>query len=487
MRVGLAAITVWCTRANQVINRYPFFMAEEPLTTIIVPVALTERPLWRQVLTLGWPALVQQLLIFAVSLFDAWLAGYYPPAEGDHIAAQSAQTTAMYFGWFIASYAVLVSAGGTALVARFVGAGEPHRAIAATHQALILALILGVLGCIAGLLGIEQIVALLQLRGEAADFAADYLRPLFISLILHMIGSAGIACLVGAGDTRLGLWVLGGVALLNVPLAAYFQQQYGFMGIAVGTGVSQCVGGIAVLIVLFRGRAGLQLQLREFKPNGKLIRRLLRISIPAGIDSLLVAIGQFFFLSVVNQLSEAESSAHGHALRWEALAFLAGTAFGTAAITLVGQNLGAGQPTRAAHSAWSAFRLCCMVMCVCGVIFLVLAPAMFAVFCPHEHQRPIIDAGVPVLQLIAFAMPPLAATIVFTQALRGAGDTRVPVLFTLVGFFAIRLPLAWYLTSVNGANLGLLGAWIAMTIDVYARGICLLLRFASGRWKRIEV
>jgi Na+-driven multidrug efflux pump len=122
---------------------------------------------------------------------------------------------------------------------------------------------------------------------------------------------------------------------------------------------------------------------------------------------------------------------------------------------------------------------------------------MFGVFCPYEDQRGMIAAGVPVLQLIAFAMPPLACTIVFTAALRGAGDTRVPVLFTLVGFFLIRIPLAHALTSDHvdlgplgvwpGHPLGLWGAWLAMFGDLVVRGAFFLFRFAGGRWKRIEV
>jgi putative MATE family efflux protein len=449
-------------------------------------------PTWKLVLMLGWPALVQQLLIFAVMLFDAWLAGWY----GD-VAAQSAQTTATYLNWTISSYAVLVSVGGTALVARFIGAEDVWSAVRVTNQALVLAAGLGVLGSVAGQIWGHELMALLQLKGKAADLGADYLRPIFIVLPFQMLLLGGIACLAGAGDTRTGLWVLGGIALLNMPLAAYFRSQMGFTGIAVGTAASNLLGSLVVLVVLARGRAGLRLRLSLLWPDLGLIRRLLRISIPAGLDSLLVAVGQLCFLSIVNRLSEAESGAHGIALRWEALAFLAGTAFGTAAMTMVGQNLGAGDPERAARSGWSAFGLCCLVMCLCGVIFVVLAPQMFALFCPRLEQEPVIDAGVPVLRLIAVAMPPLAATIVFTAALRGAGDTRVPVLFTMIGFFLIRLPLAWVLTSHEldlgslgvwrGAGLGLIGAWIAMAIDVFARGGFLLLRFAGGRWRGIEV
>jgi Na+-driven multidrug efflux pump len=227
------------------------------------------------------------------------------------------------------------------------------------------------------------------------------------------------------------------------------------------------------------------------------LRRLLRVSIPAGLDSLSGVLCQLWFLSIVNRLSEAESGAHGIALRLEAMGYLSGTAFGTAAMTLVGQQLGARRPDRAARSGWLAFRLGCLVMCAMGVLFYALAPAMFAVFCPNPEQRQVVQAGVPVLRLVAFAMPPLACTIIFTAALRGAGDTRVPLLFTWVGFLLVRIPLAYYLTRDTldlgvlgtwaGWNLGLYGAWLAMVADLAVRGAFFWRRFAGGRWQKIRV
>lgn len=478
-----------------------------PTTDVVEPapssLLLSDRPAWRLVLALGWPVLLQQLLLYAVMIYDALLAGHFKPPSGSHVAAQSAQTTAIYLAWCVTSYTVLVSVGGTALVARFTGAGDRALAVRVTNQSILLAVLLGLSATAAGLVWMKELLALLQLRGEAAEFAAEYLRPLFILLVFQVVESAGIACLVGAGDTRIGLWILGGVAVINMPLARLFVYGLGpvpglgFAGIATGTAVSHVLGALAVLTVLARGRAGLRLNVRQLWPDLRLLRRLLRVSLPAGLDSLTVAVGQLWFLSVVNRLSADESGAHGIALRCEALSFLTGTAFGTAAMTLVGQNLGAGRPDRAARDTWTAFGLSCLVMCLCGVVFFTLAPQMFALFCPYKDQQGMIAAGVPVLRLIAFAMPPLACTIVFTAALRGAGDTRVPVLFTLVGFFLIRIPLAHALTGdhVNlgplgvwpGHNMGLIGAWLAMSADVFVRGAFFLYRFASGRWKRIEV
>jgi putative MATE family efflux protein len=475
-------------------------------------------PSWCLVLLLALPVLAQQGLSFLVLLSDRYLAGNLPVATG-HAAMLAAQTTAHYLAWFITCYNVLVTVGSTALVARCIGAGERRLAVEVTHQALLLAVFLGLLATAWAFLGgARWMVDVLHLRGEAADYATAYLMPLFGLLVFQTVEAAGIACLIGAGDTRTGLWVMIGVACLNVPLAWGIGrgvggfEGLGFVGIAVGTALSHTLGGLTVLTVLARGRFGLKLQWRCFLPRLDLLYRLLRISIPAGFDNLSTVVGQFWFLRIVNHFGDDTSSAHGIALVWEALGYLSGAAFGTAAMTLVGQNLGAQRPNHAARAGWMAFALGCGCMSMMGAIFYTFAPAMFRLFCPKPEQAQIVELGVPVLKLVAFAMPALASMIVFTYSLRGAGDTRVPVIFTWVGFFAVRIPLAYYLSqdsipvhipisyhysqdsfdyvnlgAIQGMNRGLYGCWLAMCADIVVRGAFFLARFARGAWQKQRV
>jgi putative MATE family efflux protein len=479
-------------------------VAPVPVSTVTPDRAIIAdqpRPTWVLVLMLAWPVLTYQLLNLIVGLSDQFLAGWF--ITTNQVAYQAAQTTGNYLAWFISSYTVLISVGSTALVSRFVGARDWPLAIHATNQSVVLGVTLGLIGSALGLIGVDRLVVWLQLQGETAGFAADYLRPLFALLVFQVVEQAGIACLVGAGDTRTGLFVLGGVAIVNLPLAWLFFHgagplpPLGFQGIALGTAVSHSLGCLAVLTILARGRAGLRLRLQQLWPDPALLRRLLRISLPAGLDSLSTACAQLWFLSIVNDLGIVAATAHGIAIRWEALAYLSGAAFGTAAMTLVGQNLGAGRPDRASHSGWVAFGLGCGIMTVMACVFFALARPMFWAFCPHAEQAPVIETGVPLLRLVAFVMPALASTIIFTSALRGAGDTRVPVLFTWIGFLLIRIPLAYLLTrpqlelgplgTVPGLDLGLFGAWLAMFADLLVRGAFFFYRFASGRWQLIRV
>lgn len=436
---------------------------------------------WRRVLRLALPALAQQLLLLSVQLYDQFLAGNFTEA---HTAALN---TANYLYWAVSSYTVVVSVGATALVARFVGGRDYAAANRAAGQAVVLAGVMGGVAAAVGALALGPFVRLLGLSGEAAGYATEYLWPLAVLLPFYMVEAGGIACLVGAGDTRTGLATLSGVVAVNVPLAWELSSgPLGFVGIAWGTGLSHSLGGLFVLAVLARGRYGLRLTLAHLTPDTTLLIRMLRVSVPAAVDSLSLTAGQLWFLTIVNSLGNIASSAHGIAIRCEGLGYLSGTAFGTAAMSLVGQNLGAREPANAARDVWAAFAAGCGVMSLMGVVFYTFAPELLRVFSPVMSRDAVITAGVPALRLVAFAMPAVACTIILTAALRGAGDTRVPVAFTWAGFLGVRIPLAYWLTSPE-VGWGLMGAWWAMFADLYLRAGFLVARFAGGRWKTIRV
>ncbi len=448
--------------------------------------------LWKRVLLLALPTLVQQLLLFVTQQYDQWLARGY---SADHRAAL---TNANYLYWFASSYSIVVSVGATALIGRCVGAGDWALANRATAQTVWLALAFGLLASLAAVISLPFLLPLLNLGPVPADIAGRYLLPLAVAFPLQLLMTGGVACLIGAGDTRTGLWVLAGVTAVNVPVA--WACSHGgdpnipdsFTGIAVGTAWSYAAGGVAVLVLLVRGRSGLKLTLPNLRPDFALLYRLLRVSVPAAFDALSVACCQLLFLSIVNRLGPAESAAHGIALRWEALGYLAGGAFAPTAMAVVSQSLGQKRPDRAERGGWTAFGMGAVAMTVMGVLFFALAEPMCRVHTTNPHE---VELAVGALRLIAFAMPAVAAWIILTAALRAAGDTRVPVLITWVGFLGVRLPLAIWFTGkapfdgweFGGPQWGLYGAWVAMVTDLYVRGLLFVWRFVSGKWKTLKV
>lgn len=452
--------------------------------------AVPGRSIAGQVVWLAMPVLVEQAMLYLVGLSDTLLTGRYLAVE--HLAAV---TVSSYLLWFLASLMMVVSAGSTALVSRLVGAGDWKTAGRICQQSIGLAWVVGALLLAVGWVAAPAVIAAMNLEGLAAREAVSYMRIVLVATPLLASLSVGVACLRGAGDTRTGMWVMGVVNVINVSLSwafvvgAFGLPNLGLRGVALGTAVGEGTGGLIVLIALARGRSGLSLDLRGLRPAWGDVRRILRISLPAAGESAANSVCQLWFLSLINRLGETATAAHGVAIRCESIAFLAIGAFAVAASTLTGQYLGARRPDLARRAATTSWGIGAAVLCGLGAIIFLLARPMFDLFL-GRGQPGVADLGVPVLRVVAFALPALATIAVLNGTLRGAGDTRWPLLIVLVGYLAVRLPLTYYLTyppSAGGAGWGLLGAWVAMLVDLNARAALVMARFLQGGWKSVRV
>jgi Na+-driven multidrug efflux pump len=228
-----------------------------------------------------------------------------------------------------------------------------------------------------------------------------------------------------------------------------------------------------------------------------LIRRILRIGVPGGIDVVLVNICHLIYLRIVLSLGDVAAAAHGVAIQVEALGYMPGGAFQISAATMAGQYLGARDLVRARHSVLMACAVATGVMVAAGVVFYVAATPLAAFFLKGEAAE-VIPLAAQLLRIVAYAMAPLALVMVLVGALRGAGDTRWPLALNLLGIVFFRVPLAYYLAkpviylpvmgwTIRGAGLGVVGAWYAAVTDIIARCILLILRFRHDAWQRIDV
>jgi putative MATE family efflux protein len=249
------------------------------------------------------------------------------------------------------------------------------------------------------------------------------------------------------------------------------------------------VGGLVILAVLFRGRSGLRIDPRWMVPDATEVRRILRISLPAAGESLTNTLCQLWFLSLINRLGATATAAHGVALRGEAIAFLTVAAFSVPASTLTGQYLGARRPDLARNAGRTAWGLGAALLAVLGAVIYTLAGPIFELFL-GGRQPGVAALGVPVLRVVAFALPALATLNILSGALRGAGDTRWPWLIVLFGYLVVRLPLTYVLATPvdeGGLGWGLYGAWIAMFADLHVRAALVAARFLHGGWRLARV
>jgi putative MATE family efflux protein len=231
--------------------------------------------------------------------------------------------------------------------------------------------------------------------------------------------------------------------------------------------------------MLVRGRGLLRLD-RLPRPEFDMLRRLIKIGLPAGGEQLAFQGALVLFARQITGLGTVAFAAHNTVLTIESISFLPGAGFAAAATTLVGQRLGAQDPEGARRSSYESFRQASIFMAGMGVLF-ILVPHWFLSLLVGDPQ--VIDAGVNPLRTVGIIQPLLAASFVFSGALRGAGDTRFPLLIKLISPWLLRLPLVFLLTPV----FGLTGAWIGLSSDLALQGILAWWRFRGGRWRQIRV
>ena len=443
--------------------------------------------LGRAVLVLALPVLAEQLLHMVVGLTDTYLANHLPDNAQ---AATAAVGTITYVMWFIGLMVGSIGAGSTALIARAKGAKHRSLANSVTGQSVSTAVLLGVVVGVLGYVFAPQFARLAGLPPQAEQYAVTYLRLLSLAMPFTMLMFIANACLRGAGDTVTPAVVMVTVDVVNLVVSFSLTRgwfglpELGFNGIAIGTMVAYVTGGTVQAVVLLSGRGGATLHLQRLRPHWHTLRRLLRIGLPAGLEGALAWGANFVVVIVINRIDQTSTmaAAHINAVRIEAISYLPGIAFAVAASALVGQSLGMKNPARAQRCAYLAFAMGGGMMTLCGVLFITLGhyPATWMTTDP-EVARLTRDC----LFRTGFIQIAFASSLIFSGALRGAGDTLSVMLLNLLSTLGVRL--CGVLVVVYYFKGGLLDIWLVLCAELLLRGALVYARFLHGGWKRVDV
>ncbi|HPT82326.1 MAG TPA: MATE family efflux transporter [Limnochordia bacterium] len=437
-----------------------------------------------RILRLAWPAIVENLLHTMVGIVDTAMVGRLGAAA---LAAVGLGNQINHLGLTIFS---ALATGSTALVARHIGAREPERARDVARQSLILGVFVSGAVMLIFLTSARGLVGFLFRRAEVGvlDQAAGYVRIVSLAMILNYFLIVINAVLRGAGNTKTPMQITALVNVINIIGNTVFiygvgpVPALGVAGAALGTAISQACGGILALRVLCRDEL---LGLRpadSFRPDWDIIRRIANIGVPAGVEQGMLRVGQLFYTMIISSLGTISYAAHQVALNAESLSFMPGAGFAVAATTLVGQNLGAGQPDDAERAGKVGRNMGMLVMSAMGIVFFLFPGPIVRIF---SQDPEVIALAVVCLRLVAVAQPSLAVWMILAGGLRGAGDTRSIMGMVMVSFLGVRVGLAYLLALRLG--LGLVGAWIAMVADLFLRSILIQLRFRRGEWKLVKV
>ena len=437
------------------------------------------------VFQLAWPVMISNLLQTLTTTVDVIMVG----ALGTEApAAVAAVGFGGQFIFLFFSVMISVSAGTIALVARAIGSNDLQEADRVLKQSLVLGAILSIPLTFVGFVFAEPILAGFGAAPDVVALGSAYIRIISLVVFFQFIGFLGSAALRGAGDTVTPLWigVLVNVVNFGINVNLIFGNRVvprlGVPGAAIGTSISYVIGALFLLVILVRGRHRLQLHLRGEWVHFDTVKRIFRIGWPAALEQILLQVAFLVWVGMVIVFGTEVLAAHQIGLRIQSFAFMPGFGFAIAATALVGQNLGARQPQTAEKSGWEAAKWSVAVMSVIALGIFGFAEPIARAFIGDPV---VVSYSVTFIRIHAVSIPAVGVFFAIDGALRGAGDTRFPLMTSLSGMYIIRLPLSALFGFVLGW--GIVGIWIPLVIEYYYRAAVIGNHFRHGKWKSLKV
>ncbi len=404
-----------------------------------------------------------------------WLGeAYFVQQLGE--AATAAVGAVGQVGWVLMVFTMMVSVGATTLSAQRWGANEidgVRRVVTATLQQ---ALFFGIVAMALWLVK-NPIWRWLGIAPKVQQLADLYFSVAVLSFPLMSLAFSLMALYRGIGDMTTPLFANLAAVGTQLFLCAVLVPTQGMVGAALALGISR-IAALVVLAERFR-----QSPLRVATPqwNGwhlKEHRELLALGVPAALQSLFWSLASTVYFAILAHTKESTAAlaALTVGLRVEALAFMPGIAFAMVAQTLVGQNIGAGQPERAREGAWQATGWCSLIMGLMGVFFVLAADWLAARFTDDPVTHRYIAAY---LRINGIAEPFLGLGMTLSGALRGMGDTLSPAIIGIVSQWLMRLPATYVLCHWFGYDA--IAAWWTMSLTTIISGFLTMWVFVRRR------
>jgi putative MATE family efflux protein len=390
-----------------------------------------------------------------------------------------------------------LTSGTLSVVSRFVGSGDCERADLTVTVSLWLVLALALPLTAAAWWYATPLIDLLSDDPRAIELGATYLRIVMLSVAFRFWSMTAARALAAAGDTRTPMYVRSLTLPTNVGLNALLVfglfgfPALGIAGAALGTAAANVLAATVFFAVLRSERSAVSLRLSGRRWDTAIARELVRVGAPLGGTRLSRSFGRFPFLFVLGVLGTEVVAAYAIGRRLMLLALMPAWGYSTASSTLVGQALGAGDPTEADAYGRHTLRLALATQLLVAAVLVVLAPTLARAFGASDVALTVTFVRVFGLGVAAFSV---ART--FRGALRGAGDTRWPLYGGLVGTWLVRLPLVSLalpagfgvgllgVTVAPGLGLGVGAVYVAILADMYTRAAVNGVRYLGGAWKR---
>jgi len=446
---------------------------------------------WKIIILLAWPIFLEQILVSLVQAVDTAMVGSLG-ANATASVAISQSPNMMINGVIMA-----MGVGFTSLVARSVGAGDTERAKSLIRQAILLVIAIGLPLAVLCFCLARHIPMWMGGAEDILDTAATYNRIFACGMLFRGMTMVLTAIYRGFGDSKTPMKINIAVNLMNVVgnfLMIYPTRQlsvfgveftmfgfgWGVAGAATATALSTIIGSLALLGVTFFRKSELQLSFKDdFRPNWKEISSVFKISFPAMCERFVMSGASVIVASTVASLGTVAVASQNLAGTAESLSFMPGFAFGTAATTLFGQSIGAKRPELGKKYVSYTIRLGAAVMFVMTLVMFFGSRFIMSIFTPDEA---VIEMGSVLVKILALIQVPQMIAMVYSGALKGAGDTKSPFLVALFSMWGVRV--LGVTICVRLLGMGMTALCTCMCTDNVVRFILFSTIYRREKWRK---
>ena len=450
--------------------------------------SMIKDPIKLDILNIAWPVLMELVLSSVFGMIDMMMLGNI--SDNTYAAAAVSSVGLTNQPLFLAlSVVQALNVGGTAMIARYYGAGEKNRMENVLKHVMLFGLFFSIPISAFGLLNAENILTFMGGEPHAVAIGASYFRVICISYLFQSFNISITGALRGIGQTQIPMRINILVNFLNVIGNAILiygllgTPALGVVGAATSTAAANLIASILLVRFLMKGNSELPFSFkRKFKLDKLTLKNLVRIGMPSAIEQLILRAGVILFIQIVSSLGTVIFAAHQIGMNILSLSFTTGQAFGISSSSLVGRSLGKKDTDLAAEYAKKTSAMGAITGLIVGTALFIGSEFFVGLY---SNDSAIIENASLALKIIAIVQPFQTHQLIVAGSLRGAGDTIFPLVSTFAGVLIVRVISAYFFVFV--LDFGLLGAWLGIILDQFLRWLLVGARFKSGKWKDIVI
>ena len=402
---------------------------------------ITEGVIWKQLLIFFFPILFGTFFQQLYNTVDAVIVGRFVGKEA--LAAVGGSTGTLIN--LLVGFFVGLSSGATVIISQFYGGGREKRVSEAVHTAIAFSLACGVGLMVIGIAASPIALRAMGTPEDIMQYSLSYIRIYFLGIIPNLVYNMGAGILRAIGDSKRPLYYLMASCFTNIvlDLVLVVWLRLDVRGAAIATIVSQLVSADLVVLQLLRTKDSSKLVIRKIRLNLFMVMRIVRIGLPAGLQSVMYSASNIIIQSSVNSLGTDTVAAWTAYSKIDSVYWMIISALGISITTFVGQNYGAGKLDRVKRGIYVCLGLSFLITAILSVTLYLGGGYIYLMF---TADAAVIAKGMEILHFLVPAFATYVCIEVLSGALRGTGDCWIPMIMTAVGVCALRV--LWILVAV---------------------------------------